>query len=494
MFTIDGLTFRNLQEQVGKNKDDISMIELFKQLVDIGVTLKGFVEKQENLPATANDGDCYGVGTDWPYLYFAYVDTSWKAIGIFPLSGPQGISGVSTSVSVGSTTQVESNKPARVYNSGTKDNVILNFDIPAGKNGVDGFTPTISIGSVKSGEVADVSNVGTPRNAIFNFTLPRGSKGEKGDPGSFIHIIGELENESQLPDPKTLNDLTGAYLVGAEKNVYMQIGDSIETAVWYNLGTLNLGTYCTVDGQFIGIFDLDTKQNKIAYLNLNDSVPNSATSGTLTQAQLDLLQNGNLNFIIFNNEQYYPMDKSTVNGYLVYTHCGLDTTQTTTVKCISINLSTLAWTLTTTQVPSSYKTINGESIIGEGNIVVQGGGDLQMDLLWENSSPTSEFTAQTVTIEDMSEYKILMFVVFQYVYQSASSTSIQSYLMPIIIGKSTTMSFPAWLDTGATTYYRTATIDTNTTISFENGTYLNSATSIGSDSTKVIPYQIYGIK
>ena len=373
MFTIDGLTFRNLQEQVGKNKDDISMIELFKQLGDIGVTLKGFVEKQEDLPTTANDGDCYGVGTDWPYLYFAYVG-EWKAIGIFPLSGPQGISGVSPSVSVGSTTQVESNKPARVYNSGTKDNVILNFDIPAGKNGVDGFTPTISIGSVKSGEVADVSNVGTPRNAIFNFTLPRGSKGEKGDPGGFIHIIGELENESQLPDPKTLNDLTGAYLVGAEKNVYMQIGDSIETAVWYNLGTLNLGTYCTVDGQFIGIFDLDTKQNKIAYLNLNDSVPNSATSGTLTQAQLDLLQNGNLNFIIFNNEQYYPMDKSTVNGYLVYTHCGLDTTQTTTVKCISINLSTLAWTLTTTQVPSSYKTINGESIIGEGNIVIQGGG------------------------------------------------------------------------------------------------------------------------
>ena len=97
MFTIDGLTFRNLQEQVGKNKDDISMIELFKQLGDIGVTLKGFVDKQEDLPTTANDGDCYGVGTDWPYLYFAYVG-EWKAIGIFPLSGPQGIDGVSPSV------------------------------------------------------------------------------------------------------------------------------------------------------------------------------------------------------------------------------------------------------------------------------------------------------------------------------------------------------------------------------------------------------------
>ena len=402
MFTIDGLTFRNLQEQVGKNKDDISMIELFKQLGDIGVTLKGFVDKQEDLPTTANDGDCYGVGADWPYLYFAYVG-EWKAIGIFPLSGPQGISGVSPSVSVGSTTQVESNKPARVYNSGTKDNVILNFDIPAGKNGVDGFTPTISIGSVKSGEVADVSNVGTPRNAIFNFTLPRGSKGERGDPGGFIHIIGELENESQLPDPKTLNDLTGAYLVGAEKNVYMQIGDSIETAVWYNLGTLNLGTYCTVDGQFIGIFDLDTKQNKIAYLNLNNSVPNSATSGTLTQAQLDLLQNGNLNFIIFNNEQYYPMDKSTVNGYLVYTHCGLDTTQTTTVKCISINLSTLAWTLKVTQVPSAYKTINGESIIGEDNIIVQGVIDATHKLSADNVDDTTT-TNKFVTASEKSTW------------------------------------------------------------------------------------------
>lgn len=40
------------------------------------------------------------------------------------------------------------------------------------------------------------------------------------------------------------------------------------------------------------------------------------------------------------------MDKSTVNGYLIYTHCGLDTNSVLTVKCISITLNTLAWTLT----------------------------------------------------------------------------------------------------------------------------------------------------
>ena len=50
------------------------------------------------------------------------------------------------------------------------------------------------------------------------------------------------------------------------------------------------------------------------------------------------------------------MDKSTVNGNLIYTHCGLDTNNVLTVKCISITLNTLGWTLSTIK-PNAVPTI-----------------------------------------------------------------------------------------------------------------------------------------
>lgn len=80
--------------------------------------------------------------------------------------------------------------------------------------------------------------------------------------------------------------------------------------------------------------------------------PPTAEQGTLTAEQLSTLQANDFNYIVLNNEIYHLQDKSHEEGYLVYTHVGMDTTQNTFIKTITITISTLGWVLSITQVPS----------------------------------------------------------------------------------------------------------------------------------------------
>ena len=52
-----------------------------------------------------------------------------------------------------------------------------------GQNGIDGVNPTIKIGEVRSGSRAQVWNTGTEQDVVLNFILPKGDKGDKGQPG-----------------------------------------------------------------------------------------------------------------------------------------------------------------------------------------------------------------------------------------------------------------------------------------------------------------------
>lgn len=134
--------------------------------------------------------------------------------------GEQGIKGDQgpATIRVGSTETVESSEPALVINTGTKEDVILDFKIPKGdkgdkgEQGIQGMQgpkgeqgdkgdiglkgdkgekgepgpTTIRVGStetVESGEPALVINAGTKDDIILNFKIPKGDKGDKGDSG-----------------------------------------------------------------------------------------------------------------------------------------------------------------------------------------------------------------------------------------------------------------------------------------------------------------------
>lgn len=78
------------------------------------------------------------------------------------------------------------------------------------------------------------------------------------------------------------------------------------------------------------------------------NAPAAATSGTLTEEQMDMLKLSDNNIIKFNNEIYYKNnDDNHTEGVLVYTHTGFTKTDGgATIKYITVTISTAAWVLT----------------------------------------------------------------------------------------------------------------------------------------------------
>lgn len=75
--------------------------------------------------------------------------------------------------------------------------------------------------------------------------------------------------------------------------------------------------------------------------------PAGATSGTLTEEQMNLLKLSDNNIIKFNNEIYYKNDDEHTEGVLVYTHTGLtEADGGAIIKYITVTISTAAWVLT----------------------------------------------------------------------------------------------------------------------------------------------------
>lgn len=112
MITIDNVQYRNLEEQVQKNKDDIQyIIEEEGVLNQFGIKVVGEIPNISELPNPTtyqgNFGDAYAVGTGAPYTLYIYTrangahpDNYWFNIGEFPApgtipgpTGPQGPAG-----------------------------------------------------------------------------------------------------------------------------------------------------------------------------------------------------------------------------------------------------------------------------------------------------------------------------------------------------------------------------------------------------------------
>lgn len=81
--------------------------------------------------------------------------------------------------------------------------------------------------------------------------------------------------------------------------------------------------------------------------------PAAATSGTLTEEQMELLKLSDNNIIKFNNEIYYKNDDNHTEGVLVYTHTGYtEVDGGATLKYISITIETKGWELTVQNISS----------------------------------------------------------------------------------------------------------------------------------------------
>lgn len=156
--------------------------------------------------------------------------------------------------------------------------------------------------------------------------------------------------------------------------------------------------FMSIDGELItqGMFN-KIGASEPTVINLNTYVPSTATNGTLNSSVLATLQASDSNYIVFNNEIFKLADKQHNEGYLVYSHNGHDTTGCFFQKCITITLSTRGWVLEEQENQpklvsgTNIKTINNQSILGSGNITIEGGGSSNENIV--NATLTTELDA-----------------------------------------------------------------------------------------------------
>lgn len=259
-----------------KNKQDIASIignDIF--INGLGIHVLGRVDSPEDLPETSGEyGDAYAVGTQIPYNFYVWSRANpdagqdedyWFNIGELAIIGPEGPQG----------------QQGEMGPKGDEGNSIKSvLQLPETTAGYNDGDLILIYGASNKGNVYEA--VGNDFVYRFNVLGPQGIQGPegpqgiqgiqgiqgvqgpRGDVGGFIHISGIVATVDNLPDPEDLHDLTIAYLVGTTEpyNLYVQIGDTSEEATWVDQGILNVATYVTVSGQYVGMWNADTKVDK----------------------------------------------------------------------------------------------------------------------------------------------------------------------------------------------------------------------------------------
>lgn len=208
MLKIGDKEYRNLEEQVLKNKSDIESIANEQGVLNqFGIKVVGEVESAADLPASSSDyGDAYAVGSTTPYELYIWTRANtnhpndyWFNIGEFPLAGPTGPQGATGPQGI----------------QGVKGD-----QGPQGNQGVQG--PAGATGP---------QGVQGPQG-------PQGIQGPKGDAGSPFKIVDTLSNVNQLPTP-TEQIRNEAYLVTIDgaNHLYVITGEEPDL-LWYDCGPL----------------------------------------------------------------------------------------------------------------------------------------------------------------------------------------------------------------------------------------------------------------
>ena len=330
--------FRNLQEQVLKNMDDIRFIlEEEGVLNEFGIKVIGEEEAVADMPTVAeykedNEdwayGDTYAIGTEAPYTLYVLTRANgshpsdyWFDIGQFPKQGPKGDKGDKGDIgntpvvsATASTTTLSAGQSAAVTatvsGSAASPTISFAFEIPQGAQGIQGIQGPQGAQGIQG---------------------IQGIQGPKGDPGSIYTILGVLASEGDLPNPASVLR-TGAYLVGVSDpyDVYVIIGTN-------DLEWINLGPVATID--------VDTHVVSDTY----------ATSGTL--AASTLLDINAQTTVDFCRVGTIFLAKVKAGEYKAIVKDG----SIEKLYVLTINLTSGAWTLTTKEFvdTSNTQTIGG---------------------------------------------------------------------------------------------------------------------------------------
>ena len=252
MLTIDGKEFRNLEEQVLKNKNDIeNALQLNNLLTDFGIRIIGQVESAYQIPSVSDYkennpnwkyGDAYTVGTESPYDLYILTRANnnnpqdfWFDIGEFPLRGPAGPQGP----------QGPQGEKGEKGDPGIQ-----------GERGLQG-TPGLR------GEIGPQGPQG-----------PVGPQGPQGMPGQVYKVIDILDNTGQLPQPtESIRD--NAYIING--CIYIIMGSGV--LEWVNVGTIDPTNFTA--GQVITLMQ-STDRIIVSLSDDNSKIEYKLSNGTIT--------------------------------------------------------------------------------------------------------------------------------------------------------------------------------------------------------------------
>lgn len=340
MFIIDKNEYRNLQEQVLKNKEDIAYhYSIDRVLADFGIRVIGRVDTPEEIesqPIPAGGyqyGDAYAVGAlNSVYDYYIYTrpfegetENQWFNIGALQIEGPVGPQGISITNAVVN----EDYQLVLTYSDGRV------VTLPRSLRGAEGASPSITLTSNNDGvtiKVYDGAGQLTQSALVRNGANGQSIQGPPGVPGSAIIFKGIITSMSQLDGvtPDTAND---AYILDDGANRYI-IG--LVDGDWTNLGLFAGGSVVTVGGIIQNEWNADVKLNTYTtagggnklygvnndgeqkmYTVRND--PQTGNSGTYKNqiVQYDVISNKNTGLIRIAEtptQQYHTASKAYVDS------------------------------------------------------------------------------------------------------------------------------------------------------------------------------------
>lgn len=237
MLKYDGKEYRNLQEQVLKNKDDINRIIESSELInDYGLHIVGSVADAADLPDpqtyTGNYGDCYTVGTESDYNIYIFTRPmdgeqypSWFNLGRFPSPGPQGPMGPQGPI--GATGERGSKWSSSASNPATNNNLKGDQHLNTNDGSVFEFNGTAWY---RKGTLRGPQGVQGPQGpaGAQGVQGPQGAQGPQGPVGPGFEVVSIVASVDLLPDPATIPD-NQAYLVGTEEagyDLYVQVNNA----------------------------------------------------------------------------------------------------------------------------------------------------------------------------------------------------------------------------------------------------------------------------
>lgn len=288
MITINGKEYRNLEEQVQANKNNIErIIEGEELLARLGIKVVGQVETADELPAAASYqgdfGDAFLVGTDTPYDYYIFtrpfegeIDPQWFNLGPFPVAGPTGARGPigpSGANGVrGSKWFSSANAPDTTVGYEVGDYIL----IPSTDQALEGEPGSIyhlhADGGVRrwifEGNISGPQGPQGPqgRQGPQGETGLQGPQGPAGPVGPIADVMGVLNSVDELPPINTITNYSIAYLIPVDgvKHIFMPfVYEESGEYYWGDAGIFTVGTVVTEDGNPVNEFNADNYLKKL---------------------------------------------------------------------------------------------------------------------------------------------------------------------------------------------------------------------------------------